>query len=83
MQGGGQHTPESLLARALGHVGDLALTQGDLGAGGLAGGPAGQGEESMEEATRSLASWARTEAERVIGAASAVRRVGAQMFHYF
>ena len=56
MQGGGQHTPESLLARALGHVGDLALAQGVLGAGGLAGGPAGQGEEARVEATRSLES---------------------------
>ena len=31
----------------------------------------------MEEATRSLASWARTEAGRVMGAASAVRKGGA------
>ena len=45
--------PESLLARALGLVGDLALTQGDLGDQEdlLA-----RGEEAREETTRSLES---------------------------
>ena len=57
--------------------------RGTWGAGGLAGGPAGQGEEAMEEATTSLASWARTEAGKVMGADTAVRRVGAGMFHCF